>query len=108
MSEHTQTDQFICDEIVTKIAQLARLRLTEEEAKQYRENFADLMQLFHELDSLNISEDTSSALSLNNANDCREDLVMIPNNDAIEQASPHYNLNSHYFDVPQFIEYKDE
>lgn len=108
MSEHSQTDQHICDEIVTKIAKLARLRLTEEEAMLYRENFTELMQLFHELDSLDISQNVSTSLTLNNADDCRDDIVITPDNSQLQNASPHYNSESNYFDVPQFIEYNDE
>lgn len=108
MSDINTKDQHICEEMVTKIAKLARLRLTTEEAGEYRENFKDLMLLFHELDSLDVSQNVTTDLKLVNASDCREDIVTIPDNTKLAEASPHYNEASRYFDVPQFIEYDDE
>lgn len=108
MSDINTTDQHICEEMVTKIAKLARLRLTQEEAGEYRANFKDLMLLFHELDSLDVSQNITTDLRLINASDCREDIVNIPDNTHLADASAHYNETSCYFDVPQFIEYDDE
>ena len=108
MATNTTNDDNICEEMVTRIAQLAKLRLTPEEASHYQGNFSELLKLFHELDNLDISQNISADLVLRNASECREDKSSAIDNSALKQASPFYNEQSSYFDVPQFIEYDDE
>jgi aspartyl/glutamyl-tRNA(Asn/Gln) amidotransferase C subunit len=108
MATNNPNDENICEEMVTRIAQLAKLRLTPEEASHYQSNFSELLALFHELDSLDISQNVSTDLVLRNASECREDIPATIDNSALSEASPFYNEQSSYFDVPQFIEYDDE
>ncbi len=108
MSDLNAQDQHICEEIVTRIATLAKLRLTTEESEIYQSYFTELLTLFHELDTLDISQNVSSDNTLLNADDCREDTPQTIDLSGIKQASPHFNEDTRYFDVPQFIEYDDE
>ena len=108
MSELNAQDQHICKEIVTRIATLAKLRLTTEESEIYQSYFTELLTLFHELDTLDISQNISSDNTLLNADDCREDNPRTIDLSSIKRASPHFNEETRYFDVPQFIEYDDE
>lgn len=108
MSLHSAQDKQICEEIVTKIATLAKLRLTEEEATLYQSYFTELLTLFHELDSLSTMENVPLDTVLTNADDCREDIATPVDTNNIKAASPHFNEVTRYFDVPQFIEYNDE
>ena len=108
MSELNAQDQHICEEIVTRIATLAKLRLTTEESEIYQSYFTELLTLFHELDTLDISQNISSDNTLLNADDCREDNPQTIDLSGIKRASPHFNEETRYFDVPQFIEYDDE
>ena len=108
MSEYAIQDQQICEEIVTKIASLAKLRLTNEESELYQTYFTELLTLFHELDSLDLAQEVSTDTTLINADDCREDKVQDIHMPGIKGASPNFNEETRYFDVPQFIEYDDE
>jgi len=108
MSKLNTQDQQICEEIVTQIATLAKLRLTNEESEIYQAYFTELLTLFHELDTLDISYDLISDNTLLNADDCREDMPSTIDLSGIKNASPHFNEKTRYFDVPQFIEYDDE
>ena len=100
-------DKQICGEIVTRIALLAKLRLTPDESEMYRSDFSALLELFHQLDELDISSTENVDISLMNAEDCRED---IPgeglSTEGISRATPHFNKNSTFFDVPQFIDHE--
>ncbi len=108
MVTSNQADQNICKEMVTKIAHLAKLRLTPEEASQFQHNFSELLLLFHELDNLDISKSISTDLTLLSASDCREDIPVTIDNTSLPAACPFYNQETSYFDVPQFIEYDNE
>ena len=108
MPESFAQDQHICEEIVTRIATLAKLRLTNEESEIYQSYFTELLSLFHELDSLSLLENESTNSTLINADDCREDVARTIDLSAIKGASPYFNEKTRYFDVPQFIEYDDE
>ena len=103
-----KTDKHICDEMVTKIAALARLRLTEEEAKRYQGNFTELLAMFHELDDLPLDSTIVPENVLLDAEDCREDIPQEVDLSLIEKACPYYNAKTSYFDVPQFIEHNNE
>ncbi|MEC7030172.1 MAG: hypothetical protein VXW87_00680 [Pseudomonadota bacterium] len=108
MATNTPKDEIICNEMVTHIAKLAKLRLTPEEAQHYQDNFSGLLLLFHELDTLNVPQNISYDLVLKDAHESREDIPTQIDNSALSQASPSYNNDTHYFDVPQFIEYDNE
>ena len=108
MPVNNPNDENICEEMVTRIARLAKLRLTPEEASQYQSNFVELLALFHDLDNLDISQNVSADLVLRDASECREDTPRDIDNTALKGASPFYNEQSSYFDVPQFIEYDNE
>lgn len=103
MSEYSRTDQHICNEMVTKIAKLARLRLTEEEVTQYQDDFTGLLEMFHALDELGFDTDYHPEKFFIQADDCREDIVKTPDISKLEKASAYYNTSTSYFDVPQFI-----
>ena len=108
MTELNSADQNICNDMVTKIAKLARLRLTAQEAADYQENFTELIKLFHELDDLDITLSSTTNRLLTNAQDCRSDSPEQMDMSQLSKASPHFNSETKYFDVPQFIEYNDE
>lgn len=103
MSLQQETDQKICNEMVTKIAKLAKLRLTEAEASEYQSHFTKLLEMFHTLDELAYDESYKPERLLLNAEDCREDVPKEVDLSRLEKASDHYNSATSYFDVPQFI-----
>lgn len=108
MTLENRTDKHICDEMVTKIASLARLRLTEDEALRYQKQFTELLAMFHELDALPLDKDLMPENILLTAEDCREDSVEEVDRTLLEKACPYYNPKTFYFDVPQFIENNNE
>lgn len=106
MPQHTT--QEICHEMVTRIARLANLRLTPEEAEQYQKDFTGLLEMFEELEELGFDPEYQPEKFFMNAEDCREDIVHEVDNTDLDQASPYYNKTTSYFDVPQFIGNQDE
>jgi aspartyl/glutamyl-tRNA(Asn/Gln) amidotransferase C subunit len=108
MSEYSRTDQHICNEMVTNIAKLARLRLTEQEVMRYQDDFRGLLEVFHALDGLAFDTDYQPEKFFIQADDCREDVAKTPDINKLEKASAYYNASTSYFDVPQFIGNDDE
>ena len=105
MSTNQKNDQEICETMVTKIAKLARLRLTDEEALRYKKDFEDLLEMFHELDKLPQTSQPSTGAKIADAEHCREDVVSLEDaTNNIKASCTHYNPDTSYFDVPQFIE----
>ena len=105
MSNTPHKDEDICETMVTKIAKLARLRLTDTEATRYKQDFEDLLAMFHELDKLPKSDASSASIHIIDAQNCREDVVSLEDTtDNIRASCKHYNTDTSYFDVPQFIE----
>tara|TARA_A100001015_G_scaffold83379_1_gene92556 strand:- start:5476 stop:5799 length:324 start_codon:yes stop_codon:yes gene_type:complete len=100
----TNEDRIICDNLVTSIAKLARLRLTGEESAKYKEDFSSLLALFHELNDIPHYPHKSLDINLMAAEECRED---VPEENttlsSLPTASDHFNPESSFFDVPQFI-----
>ena len=103
MSQQSITDQHICDEMVTKIAKLARLRLTKAEALQYQKDFTGLLEMFHALDELNFDPEYQMERFVMEADDCRDDVIKEADISQVEKASAYFNTETSYFDVPQFI-----
>lgn len=108
MSQQTVTDKQICDELVTKIAKLAKLRLTDKEASEYQLHFTKLLEMFHVLDELEYDPAYKPERLVLNAENCREDEVVEADLSRLEKASPYYNKSTAYFDVPQFIGQENE
>ena len=105
MSLTSEHDHDVSQEIVTKIAKLSRLRLTEDETLLYQKNFETLLKMFHELDSLQETTDDPIDVQLLNAENCRKDIQTSSNiTDRLIQSLPNFNKDSLYFDVPQFID----
>ena len=108
MSKIVHNDQEICETMVTKIAKLARLRLTDTEATRYQKDFEDLLVMFHELDKLPQQDSSTASTRITDAQDCREDKVSLTDaSENIAASCQHYNPDTLYFDVPQFIEQND-
>lgn len=97
-------DRIICDNIVTNIAKLARLRLTEEESISYMQDFSSLLELFHQLNDIPLCPNKSLDVNLMAAEECREDTPEENTTlSALPSATNHFNPESSFFDVPQFI-----
>lgn len=108
MSENSITDQDICNEMVTKIAKLAKLRLTKAEVEGYQDDFKGLLEMFHALDELAIDVDNQPERVFIDAEECREDEIKEIDGSGLKKASPYYNSDTSYFDVPQFIGNEDD
>ncbi|UTC24143.1 hypothetical protein MMH89_02750 [Candidatus Comchoanobacter bicostacola] len=102
MSNQTEQDKALCASIVSKIASLSALQLTEAEKSEYKQNFEDLIAMFHTLDSISDHEVEKSNLIMS-ANQCREDEIQ-QERPPLEKICKHFNTDSGLFDVPQFID----
>lgn len=104
MSE-TEDKKHICDQIVTKISKLARIRLTKDEAEHYRKDFVSILRMFEQLDDLPADPQQEKDILLINIDECRDDEIgeakLKPQ---LDQFFTHYNNETNYFDVPQFID----
>jgi|GEM_PF-4827830 aspartyl/glutamyl-tRNA(Asn/Gln) amidotransferase C subunit len=103
MSINNAADQQICNEIVTNIAKLAKLRLTDDEIIRFQSDFTGLLEMFHALDDLELDDDYLPERIFVNAEDCREDEIVMVNHKGLEKAAKHYDADTGYFNVPQFI-----
>ena len=56
MTNQTENDKALCASIVSKIASLAALELTEDEKSEYKKNFEDLIAMFHTLATISDNE----------------------------------------------------
>lgn len=108
MSNQNTTDQTICNEMVTKIAKLAKLHLTEKESQQYEKDFEGILEMFHALDTLDLEKNKTAERLIIPAENCREDIPTEVDLSNLSQACDYYNTKTSYFDVPQFIGQDDE
>ncbi|MDC3180893.1 hypothetical protein OAT84_01965 [Gammaproteobacteria bacterium] len=101
MSNIPNSDKEICQSIVGKIADLAVLKLTDEEKLIYKADFEALIEMFHALDDIEVSQGQTDT-QLIDIDQCRNDEIDTQRPD-LEKASHYFNTESQLFDVPQLF-----
>jgi aspartyl-tRNA(Asn)/glutamyl-tRNA(Gln) amidotransferase subunit C len=92
---------------IEKIAELARLKLTQGEKETLSSDLANILKYVEKLDSLDIKSISPTSHVLNIENVYREDSAVLTSTaDAVLKVLPDERKHEHFFKVPKVIEDK--